>query len=239
MNKSVILSGVACIGVVATGILAGRSALKAEEVLKEKKPEGKWETFKAVAPSYIPPIAVGAATIACIVLSHRLDAKTIAGLSAAAAASEEGYRRFKGKVKDILGEEKVHEIEAEIAKEDWGAYPPLPTDGTGEKALYYDSFSKRYFRCTPDRLTEAIYHLNRNFQLRGYSYLNEFYQFIGIEDCEVGDICGWSQEWFWEGGLQPWIDIWIQDKKADSGEKVSVIGFDFDPSTYAVNMAES
>ena len=33
---------------------------------------------------------------------------------------------------------------------------------------------------------------NRNYILRGYSYLNEFYEFLGIEETEYGSVLGWA-----------------------------------------------
>lgn len=235
MNKTTLLSGAACVGVVATAVLSGRSALKAEKVLAEKSPEGKMETVKTLAPVYILPVASGVATIAAIIASHKLDTKVIAALTAAAGIAEEKYRKFKGKVTDILGEEKVQGIEAEIAKEDWGMSPALPTRGEGEAQLFYDSYSKRYFYAAPARVTEAIYHLNRNLQMRGYVPLNEFYDFLGIEEnAEVGDIVGWSDRFFIEVlEVTPWIDIWLKDTTNDNGELVTVFGFDFDPTTEA------
>ena len=51
----------------------------------------------------------------------------------------------------------------------------------------------------------AQYHLNRNFTLRGYVSLNEFYEFLGIEKVVCGEGIGWGQDLLEDGIF--WIDF--------------------------------
>ena len=41
-------------------------------------------------------------------------------------------------------------------------------------------------------LSNAEYHTNRNFVLRGYSPLNEFYEFLGLPQTADGEKLGWT-----------------------------------------------
>ena len=45
----------------------------------------------------------------------------------------------------------------------------------------------------------AEYNLNRNYILRGCASLNEFYEFLGLEPKDYGDVLGWTvyEEIFW------------------------------------------
>ena len=45
----------------------------------------------------------------------------------------------------------------------------------------------------------AEYHLNRNYILRGFARLNEFYKFLGLETTDYGDTVGWDvcSEIYW------------------------------------------
>ena len=41
-------------------------------------------------------------------------------------------------------------------------------------------------------IIDAEYHFNRNFTMRGYAFLNELYEFLGMPKTEYGGIAGWS-----------------------------------------------
>ena len=49
---------------------------------------------------------------------------------------------------------------------------------------------------------DAEYHFNRNFTMRGYAFLNEFYEFLGLPMTEYGRIAGWSMS----SGIM-WVDF--------------------------------
>jgi hypothetical protein len=80
-----------------------------------------------------------------------------------------------------------------------------------------------YFQAKREDILEAMYHTNRNFQLRGTSSVGEFFAFLPISDedliaaCpnwnKIKDMFGWDAYEFCEGGLVPWIDfdLWHVD----------------------------
>ena len=59
--------------------------------------------------------------------------------------------------------------------------------------LFYDTISEIYFESTYEEVLQALYHLNRNFVLRGESPCNEYYEFLGIE---CSNMLGWNS---WSG----------------------------------------
>lgn len=69
--------------------------------------------------------------------------------------------------------------------------------------LFYDEHSNRYIESTIEQVIAAEYHLNRNYILRGYSYLNKLYEFLGLESTNYGSVLGWVSN---DDGMY-WIDF--------------------------------
>lgn len=207
-NASTILTIVGGVGVVGTAVLAATATPKAMVRVEEAKVEKgeeltTWETVKAAAPVYIPAVAAGAGTLMCIFGANVLNRHQQAAITSAYALINESYNQYKGKLKELYGEEAHNNIIDAIAVEkaeemrvcnyNLTSYCDLSiADGTSEPRLFYDEYSNRYFETTVEQVMNAEYHLNRNFVLRGYAYLNEFYEFLGLEPTDYGSKVGWS-----------------------------------------------
>lgn len=215
-NASTILTLIGGAGVVGTAVLAVTATPKAMSRMEEAKIEKgeeltTWETVKVAAPAYIPAVAVGASTLMCIFGANLLGKRSQAALASAYALVNESYNQYKGKLKELYGEEAHNNIVDAIAvekAEDIRVYSQSiatlcdlsVADGTSEPVLFYDEFANRYFQSTIEQVMNAEYHINRNFVLRGYVTLNEFYEFLGIEQTEYGSTVGWSicdDEMYW------------------------------------------
>ena len=214
-----VLSIASCIGVVATFVLTAKEAGKAEERLDDKREEldededlTRFEIVKTVAPAYIPAITVGVLTIACIISSNVLSAKQQATLAAAYVAASNRYTSYRDKVKEIYGEEAHDRILDDLAADkakDADIYPTLighDIDYKGKPRLFYDVFSDRYFESSIEAVMEAEYHLNRNYVMRGVCEVNEFYEFLGVDDIAKGDEIGWDCGGAHEGIY--WLDFY-------------------------------
>ena len=57
--------------------------------------------------------------------------------------------------------------------------------------LFYDVFSERFFESTLTDVMSAEYKLNREIDLYG-AYLNQFYEFLGLDPIPIGQEYGWS-----------------------------------------------
>ena len=241
-NASTILTSIGGIGVVATSILAVKATPKAIMLLDEAKEEKgddltKWETVKTAGPSYIPSIVTGAATIACIFGANALNKHQQAALTSAYALLDQSYKEYKNKLKELYGEETHNEIVNSIMVEKAedigvrGAYFSSTCDlsleeNDGEPKIFYDEHSSRYFESTIEQVMNAEYHLNRNYILRGYSYLNEFYEFLGIEETDYGSVLGWAPT---DEGMY-WIDFNHRKVVMDDGLEVYIIEMPFEPT---------
>lgn len=208
-HSSTILSSVGIVGVVATAVTTGKAVTKAEKILerlKEDKGEELTtsETLRAVAPTYVAPVLIGASTIACILGANVLNKRAQASLMSAYALVNTSYKEYKDKLKELYGQEAhkniVESLMVEKAKDVQinaeclmnNCNLELDCEDKNEKHLFYDEWSGRYFESTIEKVLSAEYHINRNFVLRGHAFLGEFYEFLGLEETEFGNVAGWA-----------------------------------------------
>jgi hypothetical protein len=241
-NASTILTCVGGAGVVATSVMAVKATPKAITLMEKAKEEKgdeltKAEVVKVAWKPYIPAVVTGAATIACIFGANTLNKHQQAALASAYALLDQSYKEYKAKLKELYGDEAHNEIVNSIMVEKADdIYVHAETmcmncdlsleENDGEPRLFYDEHSNRYFEATIEQVMNAEYHLNRNYILRGYSYLNEFYEFLGIEQTDYGSVLGWAPM---DDGMY-WIDFNHRKVVMDDGLEVYIIEMPFEPT---------
>lgn len=214
-NASTILTVLGGVGVVGTAVLAVKATPKALALVEEAEVEKgekltTWEAVKSAGPVYIPAVVVGASTLACIFGANVLNKHQQAALASAYALIDSSYKEYKNKLKELYGEETHNNIidalavekaeDVRVANYNLTSYCDLSIeDGSSEPRLFYDEYSNRFFQTTIEQVMNAEYHINRNFVLRGYVTLNEFYEFLGLEQTEYGSTVGWAvdDEMYW------------------------------------------
>ena len=231
-----LLTGVAVGGVIVTAAVARHDALTEKEGLAEIDQESKKELVKFYAKKYWKTALAATLTGGVIIFSHKIDAKRIAAIAAAAAVAEERFKKYRNLVKNELGYEKEEEIYVESCEKRY-MWPQIPyKDDVKEEDLvyFYDSFSDRFFKATVERVQQAMYHLNRNFHLRGYVFLSEFYDFLGLPPNDLAKEIGWSDAYLVEEwGVDPWLDFFVAEKTAENGVKYQIIYYDIEPTIKA------
>lgn len=240
-SSPTILTCASAVGVVATAVMAVRATPKAIILLEEAKDDKgedltKLEIVRTAGPVYIPAALIGLSTIACIIGIKVLSKRNQASLASAYALLSESYQRYRKAANTIYGYDADSKIVAQMAKEvyvhaDGYSVYSSDLDADSEKILCYDLFSKRYFTTTMAAVINAQYHINRNLCLRGYSNLNEFYEFLGIEKIDYGDEIGWSMDELMEGGIM-WLDFDNCYTKMDDGMECCVISALSDPNKF-------
>lgn len=122
----VALSCVASVGVVVTAVAAVKATPKAVSLIyadSRKRHDGdpyaysKKEAVAAAWKCYIPAVAIGASTIACIMGANALNRRQQAALTSAYALVQQSYKEYKDKLKELYGEEAHNAIVDSIAKE--------------------------------------------------------------------------------------------------------------------------
>ena len=231
-NASTILTCVGGAGVIATSVLAVKATPKALTLLekaKEEKGESltKMEVVKTAGPAYIPAIVSGAATIACIFGANALNKRQQAALMSAYALLDNSYKEYKAKVQELYGEEADKNVRTEIAKDKYESdlYPL-----EGNKRLYYDDYSGRYFEATTEDLLRAENHVNKVLSDMAGVYLNEFYEMVGLETTDYGDYMGWSSSEMYDMCWSSWLEFYHEKVVMDDGLECTIITFSMDPT---------
>jgi len=214
INKGTVFAIIGVLGTGVTAGLTARSMLKAEQVLMNNEctiifeNDGtrnvvnnknemltKKEVAKLTWKCYILPTISFVATAAFILGSDISNRKKYSALMSAYIALNKFHRDYEAQVKEIYGEEAhqnvVNAIMAQRA-EDVEIYSSglLSNDSLTfdhddeEEHVFYLPCSDVFFKSTFRHVLEAEYHLNRNFVLRGFVYLSEFHDFLGIDPPE-------------------------------------------------------
>ena len=240
-HGATILTCAGGVGVIATTVSAVKATPKAIRLLEEAKKEKgedltKVEKIKIAGPKYVPTVLFGVGTLACIFGANVMNKKQQAALVSAYTLIDSSYKEYKQKLKELYGEEAHENIvnaiavekakEVGISAECMCANSCLTSDEScGDPVLFYDEWSKRYFESTIEQVITAEYHTNRNFVLRGFTVLNELYEFLGLETTDYGSEIGWTIE-----DELYWIDFNHHKVILDNGLECYVIETPWGPS---------
>ncbi|MGN1370920.1 MAG: DUF6353 family protein [Candidatus Coprovivens sp.] len=232
-HSTTILSGIGAFGVVGTSVMAVKATPKALRLLDEAKDEKgedltKFEIICVAGPAYIPSIVIGMSTIACILSANVLNKQKQATLTSAYMLLDESYKQYRNKVKELYGDDADEKIKKEIAKDNY--YEKGYSNQPREKKLFYEPISERYFEATIEDVQYAEYHFNRNFALRDFAKLNEFYQFLGLETTDLGEVLGWSSYAGYTIYGYQWIDFKHEKVILEDGLECYIINYPFEPT---------
>lgn len=233
-----ILAVIGAVGVVATAVTAVRATPRAIDLLDEARHQ-KWmdadcptqyekdyeltpvEMIQATWQCYVPSVLIGSATIVCIFGSNALNKRQQAALTSAYIFLEQSYKNYRSKVIELLGTETDKEIQSEIVK-DKAKEEDISTPRSDEVLLFYEDHYGKFFERTMLEVQDAEYQLNRKLALEGEASLNDFFEFLGLNSCEIGDILGWSYETICDFS-QSWIDFEHQLVETDDGMECRII----------------
>ena len=224
-NSATVLTVVGAVGVVATAVTAVQATPKAIRLLEEAREEKgeeltKFEKVRVAGPAYIPSILLGASTIACIFGANILNQRHQASLMSAYALVENSYKEYKAKVVELYGEEADEKIRHEIIKDKYNAEIVAVE---GEKRLFFDYYSGRYFESTLEAVQRAEYELNRSLLKREYAYLNEWYEALGLETLDSGWDFGWTRSGNFDKYWQDWVEITHEKCTLDEGLECDIL----------------
>lgn len=222
-NGATILTCVSGVGVVATSVMAVKEtpkALRRIEAAKEEKGGEltKLEIVKVAGPAYIPAVAMGVSTIACIFGANALNKRKQAALMSAYALLDSSYKEYKRKVVELYGEESDEKVREEIAKDHY-------TDAAeeSEDPLFYDEFSQRYFNAPTEKVIRAEYEINKKISLWGGAEVNEFYDWLDIPQLDGAKHMGWSTGGLMADTWKDWLDFKHKKIVMDDGLECTII----------------
>lgn len=230
-NASTILTTMGGVGVVATTVIAVKATPKAlaliEQAEKEKGEDlTKLEMVKTAGVVYIPTVVAGVATVTCIFGANVLNKRKQASLVSAYALLDNTYKEHKKKVAELYGEDANDRITQEIAKDKYDE-SELPKEE--EKQLFYDDYSKRFFKSTMDDLLKVEHAINRELTTSLYACMNDLYELLELPYIDGGDVVGWTPWMMEEMTWSPWLDLHLVKAELDDGTEYHILTLSCDP----------
>ena len=233
-NSTTILTGVGVVGTVATAVLTGRATFKAAEIIqKELLPDeegrapgelSKTEKAKLVWPHFIPPFAVGAATITSIIMANRISSKRLAAIAVASTISERALQEYKTKVVEKLGDSKETALREEIAQDRVTNNPPsnqVIIAGSGD-VLCFEPLTGRYFNSTIETVKKAENKVNYEIIHFDSCSLSMFFDEVGLAPTDYSDMVGWN--------VANRMEVKFSTTMSEDGRPCLVVGFTNMPS---------
>lgn len=208
VNAPSLLASLGVGGVVSTAFLAGKASWRSANEIRDL--EQKFddpingpitiptkERVQLVWKNYIPAAAAGTATVAAIVLGHRIASSRQAALVAAYSVSETLFREYKEKVVEQIGENKEQKVRDAVAADHIAQTPPTAKDrevvfAGSKEVLIYESITGRYFHNTAENLSKAQNKINLEIINSMYVTLNQFFDEIGLSPTAMGEELGWN-----------------------------------------------
>lgn len=201
---------------------------KAVKIVEKEYPDGctKAEAIKLAWKYFLLPGGVTLATMASILSGALISNKRQASILAAYAVLKKSYDEYRAYAKRLVGDN----MDENIAKAVEYSSAEHATDPDDDTLLFYDAFSERYFNAKMVEVIDAMYHFNRNFQLRGYASLNECYEFLDLPTMADGEKFGWSIAAGFERYGYQWVDFDLELTTMDDGLECYILTFPFGPS---------
>lgn len=167
------------------------------------------QTAVKVAKIYAPAVIIGTLSITSILAGHNITRKRNLALSAAYMAIDKSFKEYRSRVVERFGEKLDHELRyniksgetEEIVRNDEGGEEVVKTtteysdpNSTSEYARFYDDGCIGWSK-DPERnlkvLKQQQNYANDKLKRRGYLFLNEVYDMLGIPQTKAGQIVGW------------------------------------------------
>lgn len=197
-----ILTGIGIAGWFTAAILVGKATPKALQKLDDAEYEKGEELtvpekVKATWKCYVPAVALGATSTACLIGASRQNFKRNAALATAYKLTETAFTEYKEKVVETIGEKKEKTIRQQIVKD------KLDNDPVEKKKVYitgngshlcYDVLLKNYFESDMESIKTAINNVNYQMLSQQYISVNDLYYELGVKEGagKIGDRLGWN-----------------------------------------------
>lgn len=168
------------------------------------------QTGAKFAKLYAPAVILGALSIAGILASNNILRKRNVALAAAYAVVDKGFKEYRSRVVERFGETVDRELKYNIKAKKFEE--TVMDDGSGKEkkvkttvniadpneysdfARFFDEASKNWEKNSEYNLmflrAEQNY-ANDRLRARGYLFLNEVYERLGIPMTKAGQIVGW------------------------------------------------
>ena len=167
------------------------------------------QTGIKVAKLYAPAVILGTLSITSILASNNILRKRNAGLAAAYAIVDKGFKEYRGRVVERFGEELDRELRYGVTTE---KVETIVTDENGKEKKVkktvevvdpntISDYAKVWYEGNPgwtkDPETNLLYlrakqaQANDKLKTEGYLFLNDVYEMLGFPKTAAGQVVGW------------------------------------------------
>ena len=225
------------VGVVGTAVCAALDTKEALEKIEEAKADHltKKETVIFVAPSYKRTIAIATGTAITIAGANILNKKQQAKIISAYGVLSHKYLNFRKATKDVVGEEKLREIDAKLAELEAKETALKEENG---KLLFYEPVTQTFFYATKFEVRDAEYKINNLLHNVCAASIRDFIEYLPFDAANItekplviAESYGWTYDYFaeWWGG-----EIWSLDfnhikKTLNDGTVYYLISYAYSP----------
>lgn len=163
-----------------------------------------------VAKLYAPAVLVGTVSIAAILGGHNILRKRNVALAAAYTAVDKSFKEYRGRVIERFGKEldkelrfnvKAKEFEKTVTKEDGTEEVVKEIVNVADTNSLYSDYAKCFddgckgWDKDPEMnlmfLRRTQDYANERLKRRGYLFLNDVYEMLGIPHTKAGQVVGW------------------------------------------------
>jgi hypothetical protein len=154
------------------------------------------------AKLYAPSFALGLVSLGLLTGAHITLTKRNAALGAAYAALDRGFREYRARVREELGEDKDREfffgaVEKEVVDEGAYGHEVKTVKRVGKHSVYARPFDETNPCWSNSPLDNRAFlmaqqnYLNDLLQSRGHVMLNDAYDLFKMERSQAGTVVGW------------------------------------------------
>lgn len=168
------------------------------------------QTAVEFAKLYCPAVILGTVSIACILGSHHILRKRNAALAAAYATVDKSFKDYRGRLIERFGKEldkelryniKAKEFEETVVNEETGEETTVVKTVNVADAIEYSDYARFFDEGCAGWTKDSEHNLyflkcqqnyaNERLKTRGYLFLNDVYEMLGIPKTKAGQIVGW------------------------------------------------
>ena len=207
------------------------------DIFPEKKFDKFLDITKACWTAWIPTVAVGASTIASIILAHKVSAGQIAAISAAAAFGGKKLSEQKYAVKRFIGAENYQKLENFFTGEKIDkSNLDTPDDGM---YWYHDQYSNKNICMRPEDAQKAINETEEEMAKNGFVSFATYADKLKLDIKGLGlETVGWSSSKMVDSQGYSWIGIKAEERISDAGRRYYSIVYPHDPTTDFVDVSK-
>lgn len=200
-HSAEILIGIGITSGIASTIFTVRGTTKAIKLIEkeEKEKEQKLtptEMVKTTWTCYIWSALSCTMAVACIIAGTSVNLRRNTALVTACKLSETALSEYRNKVISDIGEKTDKDIRNAIAQDkinnnQINSSSIVHVTEKGE-VWCFEPLTSRYFRSSINSIEKAAIIVNNKIISDGYASLNDFFEEIGLECSDVGDLLGWD-----------------------------------------------